>query len=462
MQVYNQTFNSLLENEADGWLKSQRVAAFARFEHLGFPSRKVENWKYTNTRYLADQEFNLATRYNLSAAKELLANQGLQLDAYRLVLVNGVFCPELSNLENLPDTCVIEPLSHGLETNLEATCGLIGRFAGLDTDIFTAFNLAYVKEGAVIRLGKEVRLNKPLLISYLSTHENQLYMSHPRVVIAAGSNSQFELIEEFISQADAANLTNRVLEGVLERNVQLNHSLIQQVGCQDTWVGRIEIEVKKQATYNCYHLNLGGKLVRDDLSNNLTGEGANSNLRGLLIGKGKQHLDAHTLATHNAQATNSYANYRSLLDDSARGVFNTRVVVTKEGAKTFAEQRNANLLLNEAAHIDTKPELEIYNDDVACAHGATTGQLDADAIFYLQSRGLTHAEAVAQLTLAFAESLLTSFARPEIVSFAHQRLLGQLPVAEDLALEELIAEDAAKLEAAAEKQLASQLEQELS
>lgn len=427
MKHYAQVFTDFNQGATDGWLKSQRIAAFARFEYLGFPSRKVEQWKYTSLNVLAKQQFQLATSYDLTAARQLLHQQGLQLDAYQLVFVDGLFCPELSNLKDLPSGVVIEPLSQALENELELTSGMLGRLAGIDIDAFTALNFAFVHEGAVIRLGREQHLTKPVLLTYLSVATEQQVMSHPRVAVAAGRGSSLQLIEHFISSAPAHNLTNRVAEIILEANTNLEHTLLQQAGEQDYWIGRVHTEQKRDSTYTYQHLNLGGKLVRDDLVNDLNGTGAASNGVGLLFGRNKQHLDAHTLSNHNAAHTNSEVTYKSILNDSARGVFNTRVVVKKDSQKIRAEQHNANLLLSDKAEIDTKPELEIYADDVQCAHGATTGQLDADALFYLQARGIEAEHARGLLILAFANEVVNSLHLPAIQSLVERQIAGYLP-----------------------------------
>ena len=228
MKHYAQAFDAFNKNAEDGWLKSQRIAAFARFEHLGFPTPSVEYWKYTDTKALAKHEFKLATSYDQQAAAELLNTKGLKLDAYRLVFVDGLLSSELSNLEGLQDAVVIEPLSQALATELELTSGMMGRLAGIDVDVFTALNFAFVSEGVVVRVGNNQKVNKPLLVTYLSTATEEGTMSHPRILIAAGASSELQLIEHFIGADEAKNFTNRVVEGVMERNAKIHHTLLQQ------------------------------------------------------------------------------------------------------------------------------------------------------------------------------------------------------------------------------------------
>lgn len=427
MNQYSEAFTAFNKDAESGWLKSQRIAAFARFEHLGFPTPDVERWKYTDTKLLAKRHFQLAADYDLPAAKTLLENHGLQLDAHRLVLVNGVYSAELSDLRGIQDAVVIEPLSQALDKELELTSGMMGRLAGIDVDVFTAMNFAFAGEGAVIRIGNNQQLKKPLLLTYLSTQVEPATMAHPRVLIAAGSNSELQLVEHFVGAEGAANFTNRVLEGVLERNAQLRHTLLQTGSDQEWWVGRVQIEQKRDSRYTCHHMNLGGKLVRDDLVADLNGEGAESSFSGLLFGRNRQHLDIHSLVNHNAPLTNSFENYKAILNDRARGVFNGKVIVKRDSQKINAQQSNANLLLSDQAEIDTKPELEIYADDVKCSHGATTGQLNEDALFYLRARGVDEKQARGLLTLAFANEVIDQLELPEIYQLVETAVAGQLP-----------------------------------
>lgn len=427
MKHYAQAFEAFNKDAENGWLKSQRIAAFARFEFLGFPTPSVEYWKYTDTKALARRDFKLATSYDQAAAASLLAEQGLKLDAYHLVFVDGLLSKELSNLESMQDAVVIEPLSEALATELELTSGMMGRLAGIDVDVFTALNFAFVSEGVVVRIGNNQKVNKPLLITYLSTATEEAVMSHPRILIAAGASSELQLIEHFIGAEEAQNFTNRVVEGVMERNAKIHHTLLQQPSDKEWWVGRIQIEQKRNSRYTSHQMNLGGKLVRDDLVCDLNGEGAECDFAGLLFGRNRQHMDIHTLVNHNAPLTNSYETYKTILNDRASGVFNSMVIVKKDSQKIHAVQNNANLLLSDQAQINAKPELEIYADDVKCAHGATTGQLDMDALFFLKARGIGEEEARGLLTLAFANEVIDKLELPEIYNLVETAVAGQLP-----------------------------------
>ncbi|SFC21501.1 Fe-S cluster assembly protein SufD [Marinospirillum celere] len=427
MNQYAEAFAAFNQDAESGWLKSQRIAAFARFEHLGFPINGVENWKYTNTKALAKRDFLLPKTVDLDAAREVLKARDVALDDHRLVFVNGVYAPELSNLSGLPAALVVEPLSEALDKELELTCGMMGRLAGIDCDVFTALNFAFAGEGAMIRIGNHQVIEKPISLIHLSVAGDQASMSHPRILVAAGANSQVRLVEHFLGSEEAVHFTNRVAEVVLERNAQLTHYLLQEPGDQSWLVNRTHVEQKRDSRYYCHHINLGGKLVRDDLVCDLNGTGAESEFSGLLFGRNKQHLDIHSLVNHNEPRTYSRETYKAILNDKARGVFNGKVIVKKDSQQIDAQQSNANLLLSDQAEIDTKPELEIYADDVKCSHGATTGQLDETALFYLKSRGLSDELARGLLTLAFANEVVDKIDIEPIYQLVETTVAGHLP-----------------------------------
>ncbi|MFK7159462.1 Fe-S cluster assembly protein SufD [Marinospirillum sp. MEB164] len=418
-------FAALNQAAPAGWLKSQRIAAFARFEHLGFPSALNEQWKYTDTRKIATTAYQLADQIDLAAAQALLDAQHWDLEAYRIVLVNGLFCAELSDLQDQPAGLVVEPLSHAFERELELTSGMMGRLAGIDIDSMTALNFAFAQEGAVIRVSQPV--SKPIHLISLFTEQAAAQMSHTRVLVAVGPSSQVELIEHFISAPAAVHFSTRVAEVVLERNAQLKHVLVEQLGPQASLIGRVQAEQKRDSRYLCQHINLGGQLVRDDLVSDLIGEGAECHLAGLLFGRQRQHLDVHSLMNHNAPQTHSSENYKAILNDRAQGVFNGKVVVKRDSQKITAEQSNANLLLSDRAQINTKPELEIYADDVKCSHGATTGQLDLDALFYLRARGVDEEQARGLLTLAFANEVIDQIEHASLRHQVEELVAGHLP-----------------------------------
>ncbi|MDR5859771.1 Fe-S cluster assembly protein SufD [Halomonas eurihalina] len=407
------------------WIAARRQAGAARFEALGFPHRRVEEWKYTDVRDIARNDFVLTENADFSPATA--AALTLPLDAHRLTFVDGVFAPALSDLGSLPEGVQVLPLSRALEENHEAVGGPLGRLTGVDFSSFAALNTAFMEEGAVVRLAPRTVVDKPIVLQFLSRAGEQDVMSHPRILVEAGGRSEATLIEHHVGEAEAANFTNLVEEIILERGAILTHYKLQEAPLKDRHIASIHVEQARDSRYVSFNLNLGGGLVRNDLVSELNGEGAEAIYNGLFYGQGRQHVDNHTLVNHNAPRTFSRENYKGILDDRAHGVFNGKVIVKRDSQQIEAEQSNANLLLSDRAEIDTKPELEIYADDVKCAHGATTGQLDEEAIYALRTRGIDEQTARGLLTLAFAGEVMDRVDLDAVSERVELAVAGKLP-----------------------------------
>ncbi|RDB44025.1 Fe-S cluster assembly protein SufD [Halomonas sp. DQ26W] len=407
------------------WIAARRQAGAARFEALGFPDRRVEAWKYTDVRAIARGDFALTDSADFSQA--CAAALTLPIDAHRLTFVDGVFAAALSDLGELPAGVAVMPLSQALADNHEAVGGTLGRLTGVEFSPFSALNTAFMEEGAVVRLAPGSVVEKPIFLQFLSRANAQPVMSHPRVLIEAGARSQATLIEHHIGETEAANFTNLVDEVLLDRGAIFTHYKLQEAPLKDLHVASIHVEQGRDSRYTSFNLNLGGSLVRNDLVVDLNGKGAEANFNGLFYAQGRQHVDNHTLANHNAPLTFSNENYKGILDDRARGVFNGKVIVKRDSQKIEAHQSNANLLLSDRAEIDTKPELEIYADDVKCSHGATTGQLDEEAVFALRTRGIDEQTARGLLTLAFAGEVMERVELEAVAERVELVVAGKLP-----------------------------------
>ncbi|GGW68163.1 Fe-S cluster assembly protein SufD [Vreelandella hamiltonii] len=406
------------------WMAARRQAGAARFEAMGFPTRRDEEWKYTDVRAIAQGNFALADNAEFSQAQA--AALMLPLEAYRLTFVDGVFSAALSDLEGLPSSVQVMPLSKALSDNHEAVGGPLGRLTGVEFSPFSALNTAFVEEGAVVRIAPGTVVEKPILLQFLS-RAGAPVMSHPRVLVEAAGRSEATLIEHYVGEADAANFTNVVGELMLDRGAILNHYKLQEAPLGDLHIASIHVEQSRDSRYTSYNLNLGGALVRNDLICELDGQGAESNLYGLFFGQGRQHVDNHTKVNHNAPLTFSNENYKGILDDRAQGVFNGRVYVKRDSQKIEGFQSNQNLLLSDRAQINAKPELEIYADDVKCSHGTTTGQLDEEAVYALRTRGIDEATARGLLTLAFAGEVLEQVTLDAIAERVELAVAGKLP-----------------------------------
>lgn len=407
------------------WVAARRQAGAARFEAVGFPTRRDEEWKYTDVRRIAEGDFGLAT--NADYDRERFDGQRLALDAHRLVFVDGVFSAELSELDALPAGASVEPLSRAIVSDAEAIGGALGRLAGVDFSPFTALSTAFAEEGAVIRLASGTAVDKPIYVMMLSRDNDVPVMSHPRVLIMAGANSEATVIEHYAGEEQAANFTNVVTEVLLERGAIVDHYKLQEASLNDLHVASIHVDQTRDSRFNSFNLSLGGALVRNDLVTDLNAEGAEAAYNGLFFVQGRQHVDNHTLVNHNAPRTFSNENYKGILDDRAHGVFNGKVFVKRDAQQIEAYQNNANLLLSDRAEIDTKPELVIYADDVKCSHGATTGQLDEEAVYGLRARGIDEAMARALLTLAFAGEVMDQVKLHVIAERVERAVAGRLP-----------------------------------
>jgi Fe-S cluster assembly protein SufD len=407
------------------WIAARRQAGAARFESLGFPTRRVEAWKYTDVRAIARGDFALATDADFSPASA--AALTLPLEAYRLTFVDGVFSSALSQIDDLPKGVQLLPLSKALTENHEAVGGPLGRLTGVDFSPFAALNTAFMEEGAVVRLAPSTRVDKPIILQFLSRANEAPVMSHPRVLIEAGDRSEATVIEHHVGEESAANFTNLVEEIIVGRGTHLTHYKLQELPLADLQVSSIQVEQGRDSRFTSFNINLGGALVRTDLVADLNGEGAEANFNGLFYAQGRQHVDNHTLVNHNAPHTFSNENYKGILDDRAHGVFNGKIFVKRDSQKIEGYQSNANLLLSDRAEIDAKPELEIYADDVKCSHGSTTGQLDEEAVYALRTRGIDEQTARGLLTLAFAGEVMEQVELDAVFERIELAVAGKLP-----------------------------------
>ncbi|MGH8378724.1 MAG: Fe-S cluster assembly protein SufD, partial [Gammaproteobacteria bacterium] len=307
-----------------------------------------------------------------------------------------------------------------LETNLVPV-------SNWNDDPFTALNTAFLSDGAVIEVSNDVQIESPLQLIFVSTSQTQSLVWHPRIIVKLGVKAKATLVETWFGLEGAANFTNSYTQVALGEAAVLEHLRLQRESATDYHVSRVRVTQQHGSRYHSHTLNFGGLWVRNDLRTRLEASGAATVLNGLYLADKRRHVDNHTRIDHLAPATTSDELYRGIINDHGRAVFNGKVVVAKHAVKTDAAQTNNNLLLSRQGEIDTKPELEIYADDVQCSHGATIGQLDEQALFYLRSRGLGLEEARGLLTGAFALAVLARITSPELRGFARSQLTAVLP-----------------------------------
>ena len=404
-------------------ISAQRQRGLMHFQAVGFPTRRDEAWKYLDLRALARTEYALPSAKGIDAVT--VDELALHHDSHRLVFVDGQFAAHLSRINELPDGLTLTPLSQRLSAG-DIPADLFSLIDEQRTP-FTALNQAFVADGAAVALAPHCVVERPIELVFVSRAHDTPVAIHPRIVIRSGSQSQATVLEHYVSLGHAANLTNVVTEIQLEEGAHLDHYLLQEQGERDVRIGNLRADQARDTHFSSYALTLGGALTRNDLCTELNGDSAQSDFWGLFFGQGHQLIDNHTVVNHNRPRTFSNENYKGILGGRARGIFNGRVYIKRDAQQVRGYQSNANLLLSDRAEIDTKPELEIYADDVQCSHGATTGQLDQEALFALRSRGIDAKMARAMLTLAFAGEVLQATTLPAVAKRVERAVAGELP-----------------------------------
>ena len=366
------------------WLADVRARGRAAFDAVGLPTRKVEPWRYTNLNRLAKADFALATP---DAATAAVPKAWHLADAIEVVFVNGVFQPAASDLTALPAGVTIETLA-----NVDADAGRdLGHAVDLATMPLAALNTAFVGDGIVLRVADNVAAPTIHLLSITDAAAPVAF--HPRHIVAVGAGAKAHLVVSHRGAATEASFANAVFEIDVARDAALRHDTLQGDGPAATNIAAVQVNLADNAAYDGFVLQAGAALARHEVNATLVGAHADFALAGAYLAAGDQHLDTTFRVAHAAPHGRSRQAFRGVLDDKGHGVFQGAVAVARAAQKTDANQHNQVLLLSDGARIDAKPELEIYADDVKCGHGATAGQLDDAAIFYLQSRGLPEAVA---------------------------------------------------------------------
>jgi Fe-S cluster assembly protein SufD len=346
--------------------------------------------------------FKPARSAGRASAGELLPFEFAGDEGYRLVFVNGFFAPHLSSTAGLTGLC----------QNLGSVAGAhperlehLAQHAAYEDNAFTALNTAFLQDGCFLQVPAGKVVERPIHLLFLSTATTAPTVSYPRNLIVVGNGSQVTIVESYIGQKDAY-FTNAVTEIVAGENAVIDHYKLQQEGLEAFHVATLQIHQSRNSNFSSHFVSLGCGLVRNDVNAVLDGEGCECTLNGLYMGRGSQHVDNHTFIDHAKPHCTSHELYKGILKDRARGVFNGKIYVHQDAQKTDAKQTNQTLLLSDDAVINTKPQLEIYADDVKCTHGATVGQLSDEALFYLRSRGIGQEAARGLLTYAFANDII--------------------------------------------------------
>jgi Fe-S cluster assembly protein SufD len=386
------------------WLRKLRQEAFARFCEVGFPTTHDEDWRFTSVSRLAQTPFVHQAGESLSPAQ--VAPYDLAGSCCRLVFVNGRYSTELSTFRDLPKGVTVSSLAAQIAGNPTTLEAHFGRYLNVERDAFCALNTAFADDGAYIHIPRSVVMEDPIYLVYVSTSSGAPVVSYPRNLVIAEEGSQAMIVEDYVSVGSGTTFCNTVTELVAGENATLTHYRIEREHKHAFSVSTSRIQQARSANVASHSVLLGGGLVRNNVHAVLAGEGTECLINGLFAGNDHQHLDNYMLVEHASPHSSSRQFYNGVLDDHAHGVFHGRIVVHKPAQKTDAKQTNRNLLLSDDAQMDTKPQLEIYADDVKCTHGATIGQIDQEALFYLRARGIDEVSARRLLLVAFAGECL--------------------------------------------------------
>lgn len=405
------------------WLAGLRKRAFEYFTEIGFPTTKDEEWKYTDLKSLLTE---CGAEPSMMAAEDPINKLTKEFadeieSGNRVVFINGNYNRELTTLFDLPKGASVMNFSEALENEiLEQN---LAKFVAYDFNGVAALNTAFINQGIFIHVTKNTKVNSPIHILFIGEKETANF---PRILFVGETGSEVQIVEQYKRAREATYFTNAVVEVKLADNAKLVHTRVQRESCHAFHIVTTQADLNRTSVYDNTNIMLGAKLSRHDINLNFNEEGGESWIDGLYLVEGRQHTDTHSRIDHKIKNCTSHQNYKGILDGNSRAVFNGKVFVHKNASGTDAEQSNKNLLLSNNARIDTKPQLEIFNDDVKCAHGATVGQLEEEELFYLLSRGLNEDLARNLLTYGFAEEIINKINFSSIKRQLDEAVLNRL------------------------------------
>ncbi|MFA7237430.1 MAG: Fe-S cluster assembly protein SufD [Phycisphaeraceae bacterium] len=441
---------------AAGSFADLRADAYQNFRGLGLPTTQHENWKYTSLKSLAQTAFVLPAPGEKLPAAGVTAG-GLRkfaiadLEAAYLVHINGRFIPEFSELSNLGEGVTVCPLTHAIQQHPKLVKQHLGQLLDTKTDAFSALNSAFLTDGLFIHVAKNAKANRPLHLLNVTTSNSTAshcgasapLMTHPRNLIIVDEGASLSVIEHYVTSgtkpgqsesssaapgsSDSVHLTNALTELFVADRAVAHHYVLARESEQSFNISTLKIKQGANSVVHSHTAILGSVLARNNVHPILAGDDAHCLINGLYIGHGHQHLDNDMRVEHAGLRGDSRQFYKGILDDHARGVFTGRIVVHPGAQQTDAKQTNRNLLLSDDAQIQARPQLEIYADDVKCTHGASTGQIDPDMLFYLEARGIDRASARAMMIFAFAAETFERIELKPIVTLLRNELLRRLP-----------------------------------
>jgi len=432
MELKNKLLDSFIAFEEDFVLDEElhqkRIDALKIFESKGFPTKKIEGWKYTSMERLLQKDYILFSKSeNCIDYKDVKKYFLYDVDTYKIVFIDGVYSPFLSDTTHDGiDACLMSAALTKPKYR-----DLVNRYFNKiadPQDSMTALNTSFTKEGAYIYIPKNTVAQKPIEVVHFATGNEQALWLQPRNLIVVDQNAQVQIIERHQSLKPHELVTNSVTEIYAHQEAYVDYYKLQNDLDTASLIDNTYIAQEKQSNVSVHTFSFGGKLIRNNLNFYHKGEHLNSTLKGVTILQEQQHVDHYTLVHHAHPHCESHQDYKGVFSDRSTGVFNGKILVDKIAQKTNAFQQNNNILLDDKTTVNTKPQLEIFADDVKCSHGCTIGQLDEEALFYLRSRGIPRKEAKALLTYAFANNVLESVQLPALKKRINHLIASKLGV----------------------------------
>jgi Fe-S cluster assembly protein SufD len=402
---FHAAFVTALDHQPWSWLKSKRMAQYNRFETLGFPTTKQEEWKYTNVAPVQEALFHLPVHAGAVTADAY--RQVVPDDALVLVFVDGILSRDLSRIRGADTGVALHPLSAVIDAESDLARVALDVWPGEEEDCFASLNAALTEEGAYLWIGKGTVVTKEVHMVYLFTDQAEGIMAFPRNIMDIGANSEVKIVQSFIGADPHTKYFSNVLTHLrIGANARVQFTQIQTDSLQAYQLQNTHVVQERDSHLEAFTLTVGGRITRNTLTVRQSGPGAHTAINGLYAVRDRQLVDNHTVIDHRCEHGSSQQLYKGILNGKGKTVFNGKIFVRSEGQQTNAYQLNRNLLLSPKAEANTKPQLEIYADDVKCSHGASVGPLDANELFYLLSRGIPEERAISMLSHGFVEDVL--------------------------------------------------------
>jgi Fe-S cluster assembly protein SufD len=425
------------------WIADLNQDGLSRWHAHSLPTRKTENWKYTSLKALESKNYLSVAEPKLAPPPSELADlcHIPDLDGIKVVFVNGYFSADLSHASFsggeplFGDTPVtVTPFSKANDEQKAQIAKNLDTVVETDKHMFSSLNASCLSEGVYVHVGKNQQLKQPIHIVSITTAQQTPFMVNQRALICLDEGSEASVVEHFVSTEESQNsFVNNITEVRIGDNAKLQHYRLHEEEESAIHIGGLHVELNRSATIDSFHLASGGQIKRIDIVVHHRGEGAHSELNGVYLPRNKQHVDYHTCIEHAVPNCTSNEVFRGIVSDSARAVFNGRIHIHRDAQKTYAKLSNKNLLTSNKAEVDTKPELEIYADDVQCAHGATVAQLDTESLHYFRTRGISSEVATVMLSFGFINELINNVKSEPVGNYLRPKLTELFTVSPDLA-----------------------------